>query len=159
MRVIDASSIVHAWDNYPIEQFPRLWAWLEADCSKGDLRIPRPAMDEVSHVCPDCALWLRAVGTKIMPITNDVLIEATRIKGQLGIANDRYHPKGVDENDLLIIASARIAQSELISNEAKQPTLPSDTKQYKIPAVCIRLAPPPAIDFLDHVKGSGLTFG
>jgi len=159
VQVIDASSIVYAWDNYPIGQFPRFWELIHNACNKGDRCIPRPAFDEVGHVCPDCADWLRDAGTKVMPITNDVLIEAARIKGQLGIANDGYHPKGVDENDLLIVASARVAQSELISNEAKQPTLPTDKKQYKIPAVCTHIAPPPAIDILEHMKRSGRTFG
>lgn len=28
MLAFDASSIIHGWDNYPIEQFPGLWAWM-----------------------------------------------------------------------------------------------------------------------------------
>ena len=159
MLVIDASAIVHAWDNYPFDQFPPLWEWLEDECKNGDLCIPRPALDEVDAVCPDCGNWLRAIQTTVLPVKNEVLVEASRIKGELGIANDQYHPKGVDENDILIIASARTAQSELVSNEAKQPSLPLNRKQYKIPAVCTHFAPPPAIDFLECLKRSGRRFG
>ncbi|WP_084220835.1 MULTISPECIES: DUF4411 family protein [Pseudoxanthomonas] len=159
MLVIDASAIVHAWDNYPIGIFPPLWGWLEEGFKNGDLCIPQPAMTEVEHVAPDCAAWLRQVGLKVLPITNDVLRYAQLIKDGLGISNDQYHPDGVDENDILIIAVGRVFGAQLVSNESRQPTLPSNKKKYKIPAVCVHILPPPCISFLDLVKGSGRTFG
>lgn len=39
MLVFDASSALYAWDNYPIEQFPPLWAWLALRIAKGQLTI------------------------------------------------------------------------------------------------------------------------
>ena len=159
MRVIDASSIVHAWDTYPVNIFPPLWAWIEDECLAGELCIPRPAMDEVGHVSPDCEAWLRKSGIKVLPVTNSVLVEARRIQAALGITNDNYHPAGVDENDILIIATARTASGVLISNESKQPSLPENFLRYKIPAVCAQFAPPPCVNFLDHLKQSGQQFG
>lgn len=158
MLVIDASSIVYAWDNYPSTLFPQLWLWLEEACADGNLCIPKPALEEVGHVSPDCHAWLLASGISVLPITNAVLVEATRIKTQLGIANDQYHPTGVDENDLLIIATARTQGCQLISNEAAQPSLPNDQKRYKIPAVCMKHAPPPCLNFLGYLRQTGAIF-
>jgi hypothetical protein len=45
-------------------------------------------------------------------------------KNLLGIANDGCHAKGVDENDLIIIAIARASEVPLISDEGRQATPP-----------------------------------
>ncbi|MBT2767820.1 DUF4411 family protein [Stenotrophomonas sp. ISL-67] len=143
MQVIDASAIVHAWDNYPIEQFPPFWEWLEDDCKAGRLCIPQPAKDEVGYVSSECARWLQEVGITVLPVTNDVLSDASSIMAALGVTDDQYHPDGVDENDLLIIASSRCHGAVLISNEARQASLPLNKRKYRIPAVCTHVAPPP----------------
>lgn len=159
MRVIDASSIVYAWDNYPIVNFPPLWQWIEGDCASGELCIPRPAFDEVEDVSPDCSDRLKSASITVIPVSNTILVAATEIKTRLGIFNDNYHPDGVDENDILIIATAQIALADLISNEGRQPDLPINMRKYKIPAVCAQIATVQCINFLDHIKQSGRQFG
>ena len=59
MRDVDASSIVHGWDNYPITQFPALWDWLAEQIADGQISISRIAFDEVATVSPANADWLR----------------------------------------------------------------------------------------------------
>jgi hypothetical protein len=158
VRHIDASSIIHAWDNYPPTIFPRLWEWIQDQLRSGDLKISKPAMDEVHNVAPDCAVWLSAAPATVCPVTNTELQRANSLKSTLGIQNDNYHPKGVDENDLLIIACADCKGAELVSNEAKQATLPVDMKHYKIPAVC-SLGGVSCISVLDYMKSAGRSFG
>ncbi|MEQ6349860.1 DUF4411 family protein [Ralstonia pseudosolanacearum] len=159
MRVFDASSIIYAWDNYPIDQFPKLWGWL-GECAKNtELAIPRVAFDEVGHVAEECWDWLRDSGVHKIEATNAILQEALSIKKLLGINNDLYG-SGVDENDLIIIATAKSIKRELVSDEARQKDLPKLWKNCKIPAVCgmggVGLK---CINFLDLLKLSGRVFG
>ncbi len=53
MRALDASSALHAWDNYPIENLPTLWSWLDSEISGRRIVIPRVAFDEIGHISPE----------------------------------------------------------------------------------------------------------
>lgn len=125
----------------------------------GDFCMCQIAMEEVEAKAPDCGIWLRTAKMRQCVITEEVLQEALSIKLSLGIENDNYHPKGVDENDVLIIASAKIEGLELITDESRQLKPPIDSKKYKIPAVCsmegVSVA---SSSFLELIKKSGKVF-
>lgn len=158
MPVFDASSMIYAWDNYPIRQFPGLWDWMAAQISEKKLAMPRVAFEEVNHKTPDCAAWLKD-GLELVEIDNVILREAMIIKDLVGIINDNYHPKGVGENDLLIIATAKAYGAELISDEERQTTLPKVPTKKKIPAVCsIQEISVTCLNFLDFIKRTDAIF-
>ena len=159
MPLFDASSIIHAWDNYPPELFPPLWNWLGKEIVNGNLAIPGAALDEVGKKTPECAEWLKGNGITVLPLTSEVLAESLRIKHLLGIEEDQYHTKGVGENDIFIIATASVHGLTLISDEGRQFGKPDILAKYKIPAVCeLQDVGVTCINFLQLIRKSGAVF-
>src|SRR3989344_1407301 len=155
MLVFDASSMIYAWDNYPSSQLPGLWKWMATKVEQEDRVLPTIAFEQVVNKAPDCGEWLKANNLVRLEITNAILQDAMRIKGLIGVVDDNYHSKGVDESDLLIIAVARAHNVELVSNEEKQISLPIVLSKYKIPAVCdMNGVAVPCINFLEYIKRS-----
>lgn len=160
MPVFDASSMIYAWDNYPIKQFPPLWNWIARQIEGKILVMPRVAFDEVADKAPDCGNWLKENELELIDVSNTILADALRIKGLLLIVGDNYHAKGVGENDIFIIATARTHKGELVSDEARQPGLPAILAKRKIPAVCsMREVNVPCINFLEYIRRSDEIFG
>ena len=159
MRVFDASSMIYAWDNYPIGQFPPLWEWMASQVKAKELVLPSVAFEEVQNKTPDCGEWLKDNNLEQLAISNAILQDAKRIKELLGIVSDKYHPNGVGENDILIIATARLHGAELVSDENRQTNLPQVSSRRKIPAVCVmESVSVVCINFIDYIKASGEVF-
>ena len=161
MQVLDASSIIYAWDNYPLRQFPPLWKWIASQINANTLVISKVAHDEeVRPKVPELAKWLEEKGIERLKVTDEIIQEAVRIKSALGIEDDKYHSSGVGENDILIIATARVHGLELISDEARQVILPKSKAKMKIPAVCdLDEVDVQCLSFLELIKRSDVVFG
>jgi predicted nucleic acid-binding protein len=159
VQMLDASSALHAWDSYPLAQFPRLWDWLAQYMVAGELTIADVALREVGHKAPECAEWMKHQPVRIIRMTEAMLLDALRIRNALGIVGDAYG-SGVGENDLLIVAAARAHGAELLSDEGRQPSLPALRRNYKIPAVCaLSEVGVPCLNFVDYLKRSRAVFG
>ncbi len=160
MQVLDASSIVYGWDNYPIKNFPKLWDWLSIQIGNEDLVIPTVAYQEVHKVSPDCGIWLGQQSISQLQPSSDILHNANRIKGLIGVVDDQYGPTGVGENDLIIITTAKAHGGILISDEKRQSSTPGNPANRKIPAVCdMPQVGVKCINFLEYITSSGAVFG
>lgn len=158
MLVFDASSIIYAWDSYPVQQFPGLWDWMNERINDSTIMMPSVALGEVHNNSPDCWQWLRNAGLKTHEINNAVLQESLRIKNLLGIVGDKYGG-GVGENDILIIATAHVVGKELVTDEGWQPLPPKKLQNCRMPAVCsLPTVKVPWINFLNYIKRSGAIF-
>lgn len=152
MRAFDSSSIIYAWDNYPIGMFPPMWRWIENEIREQKLVFSAVSKKEVKDNSPDCAEWLEACEPTYLPASPAILMKALEFKGLLDIVEDKYGT-GVGENDLIIIATAHVHGVELVSDEAKQPKLPQQKLKYKIPAVCsLPQVGVRCLNFLDFLK-------
>lgn len=159
MQVFDASSMIYAWNNYPINQFPGMWEWMTTQIKEQKLVMPDVAFKEVTNKTPELGNWLEKNNVTQLKITNDIIQDAMRIKKLLGIDGDKYRAKGVGENDLFIIAAARANGKALVSDENKQKILPQKHANMKIPAVCaMEAVEVSCINFLTFIKDSGQIF-
>ena len=160
LQTFDASSLIHAWDNYPLEQFPPMWRWIAQQIEAKNFTIPQVAFEEVAAKTPELGDWLRSIEIERLPVTAEILQRAFDIKDSLGVIDDAYHPKGVGENDILIVATAAAEKLDLVSNEARQSRVPDIPAKRKIPSVCtmpdvnVR-----CISFVKLLRGSGEVFG
>jgi hypothetical protein len=158
LQVFDASSMIYAWDNYPVLQCPGLWEWMATQIEERKLVMPSVAFEEVANKTPDCGKWLKDNDLEQIEISNVVVQDAMRIKLLLGIVGDKYRA-GVGENDLLIIATVREQRAELVSDERSQPDRPKELYNYKIPAVCAMVeVSVPCMNFIDFIKRSAVVF-
>ncbi len=159
MQVFDASSMIHAWDNYPIDQFPGLWTWIASEIDEKRLKMSAVAYTEVRAKTPECGHWLASANLERLDVTNAIVQGALHIKALLGIVGDKYHAKGVDENDVLIIATARAHGCELVSNERRQNIPPDVHSKRKIPSVCsMSGVAVQCINFIQYIRQSGAIF-
>ncbi|HEG4445818.1 TPA: DUF4411 family protein [Aeromonas hydrophila] len=158
MQVFDASSIIYAWDSYPIDQFPALWEWMVERVQKRLIIMSQVAIEEVGHKYPECEAWMTNAGLHKIPVNEQILLQALHIKQLLGI-HEKYG-SGVDENDLLIIATAKVHICELVTDESLQLTPNKLKANWKIPAVC-RMSDVnvTCTSFLNYLKKSGAVFG
>ena len=164
MRVFDASSAIYAWDNYPLGQFPGLWSWIADEMSSRSMVIPETVLEEVRHKAPECAQWMSDIGIHVISVESRILRVALQIKSVLGIVGDQYHPKGVDENDLLVISTAKVLGYCVVSDEAKQHWKKEDRlplrAKFKIPTVCsLPECNVACVSFVELIKNSGVVFG
>lgn len=159
MKAFDTSSIIYAWDNYPFEQFPPLWDWLGEQINSGEIVISCVALAEITQISPDCHEWLKGHALQVIDVSDDIAAEAIRIKTLVGIVDDNYHPKGVGENDILIVATAKQLEIALVSNEGRQIKIPNESRKRKIPSVCdLQAVGVSCVDFVEYLKGSGQIF-
>ena len=123
--LIDASSIIHGWENYPFRQFPGLWKWIATKIEEKTIYMLKENFLEVENKAPDCVAWLAGNNLHIKKLSSTVIEIAKEIQNDLGIEDLRLNIKGVNENDIYLIASAKYEEVDVITNESLTNPTPS----------------------------------
>jgi hypothetical protein len=144
----DSSAIIDLWVNYPIQNphFKPIWGWFYTQVKNEKFVISETALKEVkAHILYDKLEKNNPESKKFIDILDDFIIQGNsreslrfvmKVKKLLNIEEENYG-KGVGENDLYIIANAKIYNTILVNNENIQfNPLPIKKFNYKIPAVC-----------------------
>lgn len=136
-HTLDTSAVLYAWENYPINQFPRLWDWIASEITSNTLSISDVALQETKGKSKDCHSWLKNRNIRSYKIDDPMVKIFENICHSLGITDGRFRGSGVCENDILIIAAAKSKEYILINNENRQPTRPVNIANAKIPLACM----------------------
>jgi predicted nucleic acid-binding protein len=155
---LDASAVLDMWEDYPLLQFPNLWAWIAHEIGSGNLGISQIALDEVGNNEPACKTHLQLVGIQGIHVSADIARAAAANKADLNIVGSQYGA-GLGENDIFIIATAKVCGATLITHEAIQMRLPANYSNYKIPAVCrLPTVSVPFCRIINYIKQSNKVF-
>lgn len=131
--------------------FPYLWRWLAAEVASGRAVLAEVVVEELRANSQGCHAWLGeelAGLPKARKVQFPKVSDAARARARQLAAileqgkrrGRRLGQKGVNWNDLYIIALAEAQMTPLVTNEADQ-TDPKTLKiNYKIPAVCRNFA-------------------
>ncbi len=164
---MDANIFITAWrKGYPIRSFPSLWRQISQH--RQDIILIKPIYDEIEPISSSdrddlssdekenkypLRSWLVRNGFVETPIDNQVRTISLDLEHEYQITD---HSKGASQNDITLIAYAKINEKTVATFEAIQPQVPSKKYNYKIPLICQR-ENVRCIDFIALLQACSIT--
>ena len=144
---LDANVFITSWNHiYPINVFPSLWEQVAQHQS--DIILIKPIYDQIIVKKDPLTEWLREnrfFSTHIDDETENLSFKWER---EYEI---REESKGVDEEDIKLIAYANRENKTVVTLEAEQNQKPSKKYNYRIPLVCSEKEVP-YINFVEMIE-------
>lgn len=143
---LDANIFISAWNSrYPLMVFPSLWEQL-AQC-RNDLVLIKPVFDEIDPVSSadtkmplskkrekyPLRVWMMENHFEATAITDEINAVSLELEKAYETNND---PKGANQNDITLIAYAKVEIKTVVTFEENQPQKPGKKNNYKIPLIC-----------------------
>jgi len=143
---VDANIFITAWNiAYPIHVFPSLWEQMAQ--YQNDFILIKPIFDEIDPISSadrkmpkdkkkkkyPLRVWMedhQFIGT---PITDDVKAMSLNLEKEYETNNN---PRGANQNDITLIAYAKLEEKVIVTLEAEQPQKTGKKCNYKIPLIC-----------------------
>ena len=143
---LDANIFITAWNsNYPMNVFPSLWEQL-AQC-RNNLVLIKPVFDEIDPISSadkklptdkkrekyPLRVWMTENYFDAEPITDEINAVSLDLEKEYETNNN---PKGANQNDITLIAHAKVKKKTVVTFEEEQDQKPGKKKNYKIPLIC-----------------------
>lgn len=143
---LDANTLITAWNSgYTMRVFPSLWKQL-AQC-RNDLVLIKPVFDEIDPISSadknlpkakkrekySLRVWMIENYFDAEPITDEINAVSLELEKEYETNNN---PKGANQNDITLIAYAKVKEKTVVTFEEEQPQKPGKKKNYKIPLIC-----------------------
>ena len=135
---IDANAMIYAWiEAYRPESFASFWQRLDELIEAGRARISEEVLEEVRRKEDGLYAWLHARSKAIVPHTDDVQANVTRILATHPLlVKQRKNRSGADP---FVIAVAMCERATVVSQEGSgsdsTPKIPDVCKAYGIPLI------------------------
>ncbi len=144
---LDANIFLTAWEKsgYPINVFPSLWKQLAL--LKDDIILIKPIFNEIDPISPadkkidllkkrekyPLRMWLEDNKFIETPVSGNVESTSLDLEMQYEI---QEVSKGAGQNDITLIAYAKMNNKTIVTLEGKQAQIPKEKHNYKIPLIC-----------------------
>ncbi len=146
---VDANVFITAWYDryigYPPRIFPSLWKQL-SEC-RSDIVLIKPIFDEIEPISPPdkklsiekkrekypLRVWMEENQFDVTDINDETKAVSLDLEKEYEINSES---KGAGQNDITLIAYAKIMDKTVVTFEAKQPQKPGKKSNYKIPLIC-----------------------
>lgn len=163
--ILDASTLIDIWLRFPreLKVFDSLWEQIESLVLTKKILVTKRNFEEVKHKSEDAFKFFKSLGIDVLTPNQQILLTSSDIQKQLGITDAEIKNNlrdGVDEGDLMCIATAKCNSMVLVTEEKRQPTYSGNKepslKKYKIPKVCgmpsVKVICINFLEFLEIVK-------
>lgn len=143
---LDANLFIAARNiTYPADILPSLWEQL-ATC-RNELILIQPIFNEIDPIAQHhrnlsrdekkekypLRMWMQENGFEATPINDEVNAASLMLEQEYQISPIS---KGAGQNDISLIAYAKIMGKTVVTLESEQPNKPGKKSNYKIPLIC-----------------------
>ena len=158
---LDANVFMAAWyKSYPQHIFSSLWEQL-AECRRNIVLI-KPIYDEIEPISSadrklpiekkqgkyPLRVWLEEHKFGATDINDETNALSLVLEREYEV---KIESKGASQNDITLIAYAKIMDKTVVTFEGEQPQRPAKKYKYKIPLIC-REQGVPCIDFIGMLQ-------
>ncbi|MCI5222612.1 MAG: DUF4411 family protein [Candidatus Electrothrix sp. AR4] len=155
---LDANLFIAARSiTYPADILPSLWEYLAA--CRNEFVLIKPIYDEIDPIAQHhrnlsrdeknekypLRMWMQENGFEATPINDEVNLASLMLEQEYQISPIS---KGAGQNDVTLIAYAKITEKTVVTLESEQPNTPGKKSNYKIPLICQEQD----VEYIDFVK-------